>query len=81
MARNMPPEEYSYTASILRLLRNRPFILLILTYGGSPVCLFMFLRGGVGGGVLDHLMMFTATVDHELQPKTSACRGAPSASL
>lgn len=33
-ARNMPPEEYSYVASILRLLRNRPFILLILTYGG-----------------------------------------------
>lgn len=33
----MPPEEYSYMASILRLLRNRPFILLILTYGGWTI--------------------------------------------
>lgn len=34
IARSIPPEQYSYTASILRLLRNRPFILLIITYGG-----------------------------------------------
>ncbi|CAB1339779.1 unnamed protein product [Coregonus sp. 'balchen'] len=32
-ARCIPPEQYSYTASILRLLRNKPFLLLILTYG------------------------------------------------
>ncbi|KAJ3606185.1 hypothetical protein NHX12_025706 [Muraenolepis orangiensis] len=32
-ARNRTPEQYSHTASILRLLRNRPFILLIITYG------------------------------------------------
>lgn len=37
LARNIPPEEYSYTASILRLLRNRPFILLIVTYGGLTI--------------------------------------------
>ena len=34
-ARSIPPEQYSYTASILRLLRNRPFIFLIITYGRS----------------------------------------------
>lgn len=34
-ARLIPPEQYSYTASILRLLRNKPFILLIITYGQS----------------------------------------------
>ncbi|XP_029705324.1 choline/ethanolamine transporter flvcr2b isoform X2 [Takifugu rubripes] len=39
-ARNMPPEEYSYVASILRLLRNRPFILLILTYGLNVGCFY-----------------------------------------
>lgn len=32
-ARSIPPEQYSYTASIRRLLRNRPFILLVITYG------------------------------------------------
>lgn len=37
LARNRPPEEYSYTASILRLLRNRSFILLIVTYGGLTI--------------------------------------------
>lgn len=37
LARNTPPEQYSYTASILRLLRNRPFILLIVTYGGLTI--------------------------------------------
>lgn len=34
-ARSIPSEQYSYTASILRLLRNKPFILLIITYGQS----------------------------------------------
>lgn len=34
-ARSIPPEQYSYSASILRLLRNKPFILLIITYGRS----------------------------------------------
>lgn len=32
-ARSIPPEQYSYTASVLRLLRNRSFILLLITYG------------------------------------------------
>lgn len=36
-ARRIPPEQYSYTASVLRLLRNRPFILLIVTYGTASV--------------------------------------------
>ncbi|KAM6954237.1 choline/ethanolamine transporter flvcr2b [Aplochiton taeniatus] len=39
-ARSIPPEEYSYTASILRLLRNRPFILLIITYGLNVGCFY-----------------------------------------
>ncbi|KAJ8288842.1 hypothetical protein COCON_G00015010 [Conger conger] len=33
VSRNIPPEQYSYMASIMRLLRNIPFILLIITYG------------------------------------------------
>lgn len=33
-ARNMQPDEYSYTASILSLLRNKPFMLLVVSYGG-----------------------------------------------
>lgn len=32
-ARQISPESYSYTASILRLLRNKAFILLVITYG------------------------------------------------
>ncbi|XP_056282082.1 feline leukemia virus subgroup C receptor-related protein 2-like isoform X3 [Pseudoliparis swirei] len=32
-ARNIPPEEYSYTASIWNLLRNKPFMLLVVSYG------------------------------------------------
>uniref|UniRef100_A0A671MBD9 Uncharacterized protein n=1 Tax=Sinocyclocheilus anshuiensis TaxID=1608454 RepID=A0A671MBD9_9TELE len=32
-ARRISPESYSYTASILRLLRNKAFILLVITYG------------------------------------------------
>lgn len=35
-ARNIPPEQYSYMASVLRLLRNKPFMLLVVSYGGSP---------------------------------------------
>ncbi|CAJ1073701.1 hypothetical protein D4764_12G0010930 [Xyrichtys novacula] len=36
-ARNIPPEDYSYTASILRLLRNKPFMLLVVSYGRKDV--------------------------------------------
>ncbi|XP_068437205.1 heme transporter FLVCR2 isoform X4 [Clinocottus analis] len=32
-ARNIPPGEYSYTTSIMNLLRNKPFMLLVLSYG------------------------------------------------
>ena len=32
-ARNIPPEDYSYVASIKRLLCNKHFILLVITYG------------------------------------------------
>ncbi|XP_036941896.1 feline leukemia virus subgroup C receptor-related protein 2 isoform X1 [Acanthopagrus latus] len=39
-ARSIPPEQYSYTASILRLLRNRAFILLIITYGLNVGCFY-----------------------------------------
>lgn len=39
-ARNIPPDEYSYTASIMRLLRNKPFMLLVLSYGGSLIDAF-----------------------------------------
>ncbi|XP_067427786.1 heme transporter FLVCR2-like isoform X1 [Thunnus thynnus] len=39
-ARTIPPEQYSYTASILRLLRNKPFILLIITYGLNVGCFY-----------------------------------------
>eukprot|EP00064_Thunnus_orientalis_P014808 superscaffoldBa00002634_g14855 len=38
-ARSIPPDEYSYTASILRLLRNKPFMLLVVSYGGSSLLL------------------------------------------
>lgn len=34
-ARNIPPEQYSYIASIRNLLRNKPFMLLVVTYGLS----------------------------------------------
>ncbi|XP_064195581.1 heme transporter FLVCR2-like isoform X1 [Anguilla rostrata] len=39
-ARSIPPEQYSYMASILRLLRNKPFLLLILTYGLNVGCFY-----------------------------------------
>lgn len=40
VARSIPPEQYSYTASIKRLLRNKPFILLIITYGLNVGCFY-----------------------------------------
>ncbi|GAA6213665.1 feline leukemia virus subgroup C receptor-related protein 2 isoform X3 [Lates japonicus] len=39
-ARSIPPEEYSYTASILRLLRNKPFMLLVVSYGLNVGCFY-----------------------------------------
>ncbi|XP_068432854.1 heme transporter FLVCR2 isoform X2 [Clinocottus analis] len=39
-ARSIPPEQYSYMASIRRLLRNRPFNLLIITYGLNVGCFY-----------------------------------------
>ncbi|CAJ1073596.1 feline leukemia virus subgroup C receptor-related protein 2 isoform X3 [Xyrichtys novacula] len=39
-ARNIPPEDYSYTASILRLLRNKPFMLLVVSYGLNVGCFY-----------------------------------------
>lgn len=45
-ARDVPAEEYSYTASVLRLLCNKPFMLLVVSYGGAPpaqlICLNSF---------------------------------------
>ncbi|XP_061094178.1 heme transporter FLVCR2 isoform X2 [Conger conger] len=40
VSRNIPPEQYSYMASIMRLLRNIPFILLIITYGLNVGCFY-----------------------------------------
>ncbi|XP_058469582.1 heme transporter FLVCR2 [Solea solea] len=40
IARSIPSEQYSYMASIRRLLRNRPFILLIITYGLNVGCFY-----------------------------------------
>ncbi|XP_019940768.2 choline/ethanolamine transporter flvcr2a isoform X2 [Paralichthys olivaceus] len=39
-ARNVDPDEYSYTASILRLLCNKPFMLLVVTYGLNVGCFY-----------------------------------------
>ncbi|XP_057209666.1 feline leukemia virus subgroup C receptor-related protein 2 isoform X1 [Triplophysa rosa] len=39
-ARQISPESYSYTASILRLLRNKAFILLAITYGLNVGCFY-----------------------------------------
>ncbi|XP_049917076.1 feline leukemia virus subgroup C receptor-related protein 2 isoform X2 [Epinephelus moara] len=39
-ARNIPPEQYSYTASVLRLLRNKPFMLLVVSYGLNVGCFY-----------------------------------------
>ncbi|XP_028295813.1 choline/ethanolamine transporter flvcr2b isoform X2 [Gouania willdenowi] len=40
LARNIPPEEYSYLASFKRLLCNKPFILLIISYGLNVGCFY-----------------------------------------
>lgn len=34
-ARSISADEYSYTASVLRLLQNKNFMLLVVSYGGS----------------------------------------------
>uniref|UniRef100_A0A3Q2EKN8 FLVCR choline and putative heme transporter 2 n=1 Tax=Cyprinodon variegatus TaxID=28743 RepID=A0A3Q2EKN8_CYPVA len=39
-ALTIPAEEYSYRASILRLLRNKPFVLLIISYGLNVGCYY-----------------------------------------
>ncbi|KTG46753.1 hypothetical protein cypCar_00042480 [Cyprinus carpio] len=39
-ARRISPENYSYTASIHRLLRNKAFILLVITYGLNVGCFY-----------------------------------------
>ncbi|XP_041926335.1 feline leukemia virus subgroup C receptor-related protein 2-like isoform X4 [Alosa sapidissima] len=39
-ARSIPPEDYSYMASIKRLLSNKPFILLIISYGLNVGCFY-----------------------------------------
>ncbi|XP_029316049.1 choline/ethanolamine transporter flvcr2a isoform X3 [Cottoperca gobio] len=39
-ARSIPPDEYSYMASILRLLRNKPFMLLVVSYGLNVGCFY-----------------------------------------
>lgn len=36
-AKHILSERSSYVASLLRLLRNRPFMLLVLSYGGRPL--------------------------------------------
>ncbi|KAL6477550.1 hypothetical protein MHYP_G00133850 [Metynnis hypsauchen] len=38
--RNMSPQEYSYLASIRRLVCNKPFVLLIITYGLNVGCFY-----------------------------------------
>ncbi|KAM6912392.1 choline/ethanolamine transporter flvcr2a isoform 3-T3 [Xenentodon cancila] len=39
-ARNSCPDEYSYMASIKRLLRNKPFMLLVISYGLNVGCFY-----------------------------------------
>ncbi|KAM6961233.1 choline/ethanolamine transporter flvcr2a [Aplochiton taeniatus] len=39
-AHSAPPEEYSYSASIMRLLCNRPFMLLTVSYGLNVGCFY-----------------------------------------
>ncbi|KAM4625004.1 choline/ethanolamine transporter flvcr2a [Polymixia lowei] len=39
-ARNIHPDEYSYMASIMRLLCNRPFMLLVISYGLNVGCFY-----------------------------------------
>ncbi|XP_071375675.1 choline/ethanolamine transporter flvcr2a isoform X2 [Centroberyx affinis] len=39
-ARSISPDEYSYTASIMRLLCNKPFMLLVISYGLNVGCFY-----------------------------------------
>ncbi|XP_037097667.1 feline leukemia virus subgroup C receptor-related protein 2 isoform X2 [Syngnathus acus] len=39
-ARCIPPESYSYLASVWRLLRNKPFMLLLVSYGLNVGCFY-----------------------------------------
>nr|XP_046268252.1 feline leukemia virus subgroup C receptor-related protein 2 isoform X3 [Scatophagus argus] len=39
-ARNIHPDEYSYTASVWRLLCNKPFMLLVVSYGLNVGCFY-----------------------------------------
>ncbi|XP_056152148.1 feline leukemia virus subgroup C receptor-related protein 2 isoform X2 [Lampris incognitus] len=39
-ARNIQPDEYSYMASIIRLLCNKPFMLLVISYGLNVGCFY-----------------------------------------
>ncbi|XP_070835844.1 choline/ethanolamine transporter flvcr2a isoform X1 [Chaetodon trifascialis] len=39
-ARSIPPDQYSYTASIKRLLGNKPFMLLVVSYGLNVGCFY-----------------------------------------
>ncbi|KAK7903885.1 hypothetical protein WMY93_016492 [Mugilogobius chulae] len=39
-ARNLHLDEYSYTASILRLLQNKPFMFLVVSYGLNVGCFY-----------------------------------------
>ncbi|XP_077395103.1 choline/ethanolamine transporter flvcr2a isoform X3 [Festucalex cinctus] len=39
-ARCIPPESYSYLASIQRLVRNKPFMLLVVSYGLNVGCFY-----------------------------------------
>ncbi|XP_041827810.1 feline leukemia virus subgroup C receptor-related protein 2 isoform X1 [Melanotaenia boesemani] len=39
-ARNTRPDEYSYMASIMRLLQNKPFMLLVISYGLNVGCFY-----------------------------------------
>uniref|UniRef100_A0A8C6WL92 Feline leukemia virus subgroup C cellular receptor family, member 2a n=1 Tax=Neogobius melanostomus TaxID=47308 RepID=A0A8C6WL92_9GOBI len=39
-ARSIDPDEYSYKASILRLLKNKPFMLLVVSYGLNVGCFY-----------------------------------------
>ncbi|XP_078145528.1 choline/ethanolamine transporter flvcr2a isoform X3 [Centroberyx gerrardi] len=39
-ARSISPDEYSYTASIMRLLCNKPFMMLVISYGLNVGCFY-----------------------------------------
>ncbi|KAM7367944.1 hypothetical protein PAMP_014209 [Pampus punctatissimus] len=50
-AYSIPPEQYSYISSISRLLRNKPFILLVITYGLNVGCFYAV------GTLLNHMII------------------------